>query len=125
MDINRLLDSKRVEITLPDLTIDKNFVKQFRVKNNMTQATLANILGVTKKTIEKWEQGKNNIGGSSVVLLKLLNDNPELINNLYKVNICEGKREVEEYTQIESKQLRIDSKSKTATILKFPLVAML
>lgn len=96
MDINRLLDSKRIEITFPDLTVDKNFVKQFRIKNNMTQATLANILGVTKKAIEKWEQGKNNIDGSSVVLLKLLNDNPDLINNLYKANIYEGKRDGED-----------------------------
>ena len=69
IDINKLLESKRLEITFADVNVDRAFVKAFRKEHGLTQSALANILGVTKKTIEKWEQGKNNIGGSSAVLL--------------------------------------------------------
>ena len=87
IDINKLLESKRLEITFADVNVDRAFVKAFRKEHGLTQSALANILGVTKKTIEKWEQGKNNIGGSSAVLLELLHDNPELIGQLYSVKI--------------------------------------
>jgi len=40
-------------------------VKLFRADHRLTQAALANIMGVKKKTIEKWEQGVNKVSGSS------------------------------------------------------------
>ena len=72
------------------MAIDKDFVKEFRAKHNLTQSALANILGVKKKTVEKWEQGINKVGGSSAVLLGLLENNPELIVQLYDVQIVRG-----------------------------------
>ena len=96
IDINKLLESKRLEVKITEIKIDKHFVKQFRTNNHLTQVALANILGVTKKTIEKWEQGVNNINGSSAVLLKLLNDNPTLLSQLYSVKVVEGKQEVDD-----------------------------
>lgn len=99
IDINKLLESQRLEITFVDVNVDRAFVKAFRKEHGLTRSALANTLGVTKKTIKKWEQGKNNIGGSSAVLLKLLHDNPELIGQLYSVEVdVEGKPVVEEYT---------------------------
>ena len=55
----------------------------------MNQAVFAEILGVTKKTIEKWEQGKNPVKGCSARLLYALNENPELINMFYVFEIIE------------------------------------
>lgn len=122
IDINKLLESKRLEITFADITVDRGFVKSFRKEHGLTQVALANILGVTKKTIEKWEQGKNNIGGSSAVLLKLLNDNPDLIDQLYHVKIdAVGKQSAEEYTPIGSTVITDSSKS---TLFKFPMAAI-
>lgn len=72
IDVSKLLESTRLEITFADVNVDRDFVKAFRKEHGLTQIALANMLGVTKKTIEKWEQGKNNVGGSSAVLLKLL-----------------------------------------------------
>ena len=107
IDINKLLESKRLEVKITEIKIDKHFVKQFRTNNHLTQIALANVLGVTKKTIEKWEQGVNNINGSSAVLLKLLNDNPTLLSQLYNVKIVEGKQEADDYETIESKVITV------------------
>ena len=102
IDINKLLESKRVEITLTDSYVDKDFVKSFRKEFGLTQVALANILGVKKKAVEKWEQGVNKVGGSSAVLLKLLKDNPELISQLYSVKSGVTGKPVE-YKLVETK----------------------
>ena len=100
--------------------------KEFRKNNQLTQVALANILGVTKKTIEKWEQGVNNINGSSAVLLKLLNDNPSLLSQLYSVKVAEGKQEVEQYETIDSRVVTVSEKSrKPVPISLMPVAAML
>lgn len=86
IDTNKLLQSKRVEASFAEIKVDKEVIKRFRENHSLTQAALANIVGVKKKTVEKWEQGVNTVNGSSAVLLKLLNDNPQLIEQLYEVN---------------------------------------
>ena len=82
MDVTKLLNSRRIEVNIADIKIDKDFVHRFRVHNHIPRAALANMLGVSKRTVENWERGVNNIKGSSAVLLKLLNDNPGLIDQL-------------------------------------------
>ena len=103
IDINKLLGSKRVEVSFPETAVDGAYVKLFRADHRLTQAALANIMGVKKKTIEKWEQGVNKVSGSSAVLLKLLRDDPELIGRLYKVQAVSGKTETDDYTPIDRK----------------------
>lgn len=86
IDVQKILkESKRVQVTLHEPEIDSAFVKQFRKKNHLTQAALANIMGVKKKTIEKWEQGVSHVGGSSAVLLQLFDNNPMLLRERYHV----------------------------------------
>ena len=121
INVNKLFESKRVEITVAEIKIDNEFVKKFRKDRNLTQVALANIMGVTKKTIEKWEQGKNNINGSSAVLFKLLNDNPELLGQLYSVKIgVEGKDG--DFKPIESKVITA-TKFEIIKPFNLPLVA--
>lgn len=122
IDVSKLLESTRLEITFADVNVDRDFVKAFRKEHGLTQIALANMLGVTKKTIEKWEQGKNNVGGSSAVLLKLLNDNPNLIEQLYMVKVdVQGKQPAEEYKSIGSTVVALSSNKSES--LRFPLVA--
>ena len=56
IDINKLLGSKRVEVSFPETAVDGAYVKLFRADHRLTQAALANIMGVKKKTIEKWSR---------------------------------------------------------------------
>ena len=122
IDVSKLLESTRLEITFADVNVDRDFVKAFRKEHGLTHIALANMLGVTKKTIEKWEQGKNNVGGSSAVLLKLLNDNPNLIEQLYRVKVdVQGKQPAEEYKSIGSTVVALSSNKSES--LRFPLVA--
>lgn len=64
----------------------KEDVKNFRRKYNLTQVALANLFGIRKKTVEKWEQGKNKITGSSLVLFKLYEEDPTLMQKVISIN---------------------------------------
>ena len=65
--------------------IDKNFLKQLRTSLNMSQSLFASYLGVTKKAVEKWEQGINKIKGPVKVLLYLINDDPNILSKIVRV----------------------------------------
>ena len=131
INVDKLLKSERIEVYFADTKIDKEFVKKFRRHYNLTQSTLANIVGVSKKTVEKWEQGANNVNGSSAVLLKLLNDNPCLIDQLYKVKRgVSGKIDSDEYSTFGcvSTENKVDTisqkKSYNVTAIIKPMVAL-
>lgn len=53
-------------------------VKEIRKKVDMTQTVFAQMLGVSKKTIEAWEAGTNVPNGSAMRLLQLFSENPSL-----------------------------------------------
>lgn len=82
-----LLDSKGLELNQISFdSIDGKFVKNLRLKLDITQIMLATYLGIAKKTVEKWEQGKNKITGTSARLLYLINKNPEILNEFLSFN---------------------------------------
>ena len=54
INIDKLLESKRVEVVFAEINVNGEYVKQFRKNHGLTQIALANIVGVTKKTVEKW-----------------------------------------------------------------------
>lgn len=126
INIEKLLEAKRVEISFVNTEIDKDFVKTFRKEHQLTQVALANILGVTKKAIEKWEQGVNKVNGSSAVLLRLLQDNPELLHQVYSVKYgVEGAPAQENYKVIATKTVtNVQKTYKTSMMAKLPFVAM-
>lgn len=62
-----------------------SFVKTLRNKLDFSQRLFAKVLGVSEKTIEKWEQGANPVKGAASKLLYLLDGYPSLIDDLYKV----------------------------------------
>ncbi len=58
----KYIKSKAIVIKEPDFSyIDGKYLRDFRMKMKMSQAIFADYLGVTKKAIEKWEQGKNKV----------------------------------------------------------------
>lgn len=58
-------------------------VKKFREKYHLTQRKLAILMNVTKKSVEKWEQGKNKVSGSAAMLFCIFDANPLLMNDIY------------------------------------------
>lgn len=96
IDWEKLKNAKRVEVSFLEVTVDGEFVLEFRNKYGLSQTALANILGVKKKTIEKWEKGKKRVVGSSATLLTLLNDDRNLLEKVYSVKVIEGAGEVDE-----------------------------
>lgn len=66
------------ELTTP------TFVKELRHKLVLSQRMMAKTLGLSEKTIEKWEEGANPVKGAASRLLYLLDKHPELIAELYQ-----------------------------------------
>ena len=58
-------------------------IKNLRAKMLLTQTEFASILGVSVKTIEKWEQGSIEPRPMVKKFLYLLNMHPVLFNDLY------------------------------------------
>ena len=64
-------------------------IKRFRKTNHLTQAALAQLLGISIKTIEKWEKEDAVIKGTAATLLTILMQNPKLIDQ-YRIeeHVC-------------------------------------
>ena len=97
IDVSKLMNAKRVVVEKKTIIVTKEFVRSFRITHNLTQVALANILGVTKKAIEKWEQGKNPVCGSSALLLTLLSEDPALFSKVYSSRIVARDAKTDEY----------------------------
>ena len=85
-----VFESPTYELCEPDYEkiMTKEFVKKLRLDLKMSQKTFANLLGVSNKTIEKWEQGVNKVKGGDSRLLYLLsldNSLSDYLLNLHQI----------------------------------------
>lgn len=87
IDINKILNSDRIEVSFAEINVNAHYVKNFRKRFNLTQIELANIIGESLKTVSDWESGRLEITGSGSILIYLLNNNPDLISQLYTKEI--------------------------------------
>ena len=53
-------------------------VRDIRISVNLTQIAFAAVLGVSKKTVEAWECGRNTPSGSACRLLSMMEKAPDL-----------------------------------------------
>lgn len=53
-----------------------------RKRAGLSQRAMALMLGVSPRTVEAWESGKNQPSGTSVKLLFLIEQDPELVSKL-------------------------------------------
>lgn len=88
-----------------DNIVDPSFAKQLRKKFNVSQRLFARILGISEKTVEKWEQGANPIKGPASRLLFLLDKYEFLINDFYEI-----KKNDEYYETRNEYQIRVIAK---------------
>lgn len=63
-------------------TLTGNDIKDIRRKLKLTQGEFAELVNVSVKTIERWEEGKNPISGPVVTLVKVLKERPTLSEDL-------------------------------------------
>jgi len=74
------LKGRRHKIIIrPVSNFDKEEIKTLRGKLNLTQINFAQLLGVSKKTIEAWENGKNTPTGPARRIIELLEENPNFV----------------------------------------------
>lgn len=67
-----------------------NLTRKVRNKTRLTQAQLAERLNVNLSTLRNWEQERNHPKGAALILLKLLDQYPELIDQVDLVLGREG-----------------------------------
>jgi putative transcriptional regulator len=52
-------------------------VKAIREKTGLSQSRFASLIGVSKRTLENWEQGRRHPTGPAKALLRILDVDPE------------------------------------------------
>jgi putative transcriptional regulator len=57
----------------------KSQVTRVRMKSGLSQAEFAAALGVSKRTLEQWEQGRREPSGAAKQLLKIAERHPEVL----------------------------------------------
>ena len=81
INLEKIKNAKGITYSFKEFPeIDGEYVKRLRKKLCMSQSLFASLLRVTKKTVEKWEQGVNPVTNGSAVAMVLFEKNPSLVN---------------------------------------------
>jgi putative transcriptional regulator len=54
-------------------------VVRVRMKSGLSQAQFAALLGVSKRTLEQWEQGRREPSGAAQKLIRIADSHPEVL----------------------------------------------
>ena len=65
--------------TLKRRKVEALDVKNVRESLGMSQAQFADFLDISKRTLEKWEQGTRNPDGAARTLLRVIQHDPKLV----------------------------------------------
>ena len=57
----------------------KSDVARVRIKSGLSQSEFAAVLGVSKRTLEQWEQGRREPSGAAKTLLRIAERHPEVL----------------------------------------------
>ena len=63
----------------PVAVFNTDDIKRIRQKTGLSQVVFAGSLGVSPKTVEAWENGRNKPEGASRRLLEVVRDDPEFL----------------------------------------------
>ncbi len=64
---------KRIEFEIPD------DVKMVRENVGLSQSVFAGVLGISKRTLQDWEQGRRHPTGPAKALLRIVHKHPEVL----------------------------------------------
>lgn len=57
----------------------RSHILRVRLKSGLSQTQFASALGVSKRTLEQWEQGRREPSGAAKQLLKIAERHPEVL----------------------------------------------
>ena len=57
-------------------------ILQARLKSGLTQAQFALLLGVSRRTLEQWEQGRREPSGAAKTLVRVAELHPEILREI-------------------------------------------
>ena len=67
--------ARKTVVVVSDITRARN-------KVNMSQPAFAELMGVSVRTLQAWEQGKRNPSGAAKTLLRVAETHPEILRKL-------------------------------------------
>jgi putative transcriptional regulator len=71
------LAARKVKLTIKPVDVfNTEDIKQIRRRSGLSQVMFAGSLGVSPKTVEAWENGRNKPEGASRRLLEIVRDDP-------------------------------------------------
>ena len=71
------IKARKTKLTIkPVDTFNTTEIKRIRQKTGLSQVMFAGTMGVSPKTVEAWENGRNKPEGSSRRLLEVVRDDP-------------------------------------------------
>jgi len=72
--LRKELDPAKVQARFKD-----EWVASVRAKLGLSQAKFATLLGISKRTVQEWEQGRSVPSGAARVLLRIAATNPKVV----------------------------------------------
>lgn len=60
----------------------RSAILRTRLKSGLTQARFAVLLGVSKRTLEQWEQGRREPSGAAKTLIRVAELHPEILREV-------------------------------------------
>ena len=72
----RAVRSKRIAVE------SRSLIVRARLKSGLTQEQFAALLGVSKRTLEHWEQGRRQPSGAAKTLLRVAELHPEILRQI-------------------------------------------
>ena len=71
---------ERYVSTTPPKAFTPDEIRQIRHNLSMSQGFFADVMGVSKKTVESWEYGKGRPNGAAARLLTIVQADPEALS---------------------------------------------
>jgi putative transcriptional regulator len=60
-------------------SVEPNEVAQARQRAGLSQAQFAEALGISKRTLQEWEQGRRSPSGAAQALIRIAKRHPEVV----------------------------------------------
>ena len=61
------------------MKVEPNEVAQARQKSGLSQTQFAEALGISKRTLQEWEQGRRSPSGAAQTLIRIARRHPEVV----------------------------------------------